>query len=185
MSIVCGIDEAGRGPLAGPVTAGAVVLPRDFPVYILDDSKRLSPQKRTAAAAHIMRHAAAWGVGWAWPEEIDRMNILNAALLAMTRAFAEITQAVHEVLVDGNRAPELPVACRAVVGGDGLIPEIMAASILAKTCRDRWMTRFSWIYPEYHFDQHKGYPTALHRAMCARYGPCPIHRRSFRITPVE
>ena len=181
MSTLCGIDEAGRGPLAGPVTAGAVVLPEGFPTDQLADSKKLSPTARDRVAALVFEEAVHWHVGWVWPEEIDRINIHRASLLAMRRAFAGIPGQVDIVLVDGRFAPALGAECYAIVRGDGIVPEIMAASIIAKVSRDRWMTRYSWIEPRYEFERHKGYPTARHRSICAAIGLSPIHRKSFRI----
>ena len=183
MKVVCGIDEAGRGPLAGPVTAAAVVLTNNFDRTILADSKKLNDQKRRRAFALITEHARDWNVGWAWPEEIDRINIHNASLLAMKRAFSGIAVPVDLVLADGKFIPMVEVACRAVVKGDSLIHEIMAASILAKVARDRWMERYAWIEPDYGFDKHKGYPTKEHREKCLAIGLSPIHRRSFTVRP--
>ena len=182
MGVICGIDEAGRGPLAGPVTAAAVVLPPGFDVRILADSKTLSSAKRTAAAGHIME-SARWAAGWAWPEEIDNLNIHNAALLAMKRAFNGIDIEVEKVLVDGIFTPSVHAPCEAVIKGDASVPEIMAASIIAKVLRDRWMIRYSWIEPAYGFDSHKGYPTRSHRSACEKIGLSAIHRRSFRVSP--
>lgn len=180
---VCGIDEAGRGPLAGPVYAAAVVLPADFPLELLDDSKALSAKRREAAAPLIMEASLAWGIDWADPEEIDALNILNASLLAMRRAYGRMARALGrapaEVYVDGNRDPKLGRPSFPVVKGDALIPAVMAASILAKVARDRMMERYDWLYPEYGYARHKGYPTAAHRALCAALGPSPIQRMSF------
>ena len=181
--IVCGIDDAGRGPLAGPVTAAAVILPADFPRAILADSKALSPSRREAAALVIRDRATAWAVGWATPEEIDRVNIHHATLLAMRRAVEGLGVRPTQLLVDGLFVPDAGVPGRAVVRGDATVPEIMAASILAKTARDAWMTDYAVREPGYGFEKHKGYPTAEHRAAIARLGPCPIHRRSFRLLP--
>ena len=139
--IVCGIDEAGRGPLAGPVTAAAVVLPTGFDTSCLADSKALSPHRRETAAAAVLENAA-WGTGWAWPEEIDSINIHNATLLAMKRAYRDLGMPVDLVLVDGKFTPSISAPCRAIVRGDSSLPEIMAASILAKVLRDRWMVRY-------------------------------------------
>lgn len=196
METVCGIDEAGRGPLAGPVTAGAVVLPDSFPLELLADSKKLSSRKRGIALLEIMEKAF-FGVGWVWPEEIDRINIHQASLLAMNRAWfdlpREIRRKVRRVQVDGkfppNLDPELELsetaktelAVEAVIKGDATLPHIQAASILAKEARDRWMIRYSWIEPAWQFHRHKGYPTELHRTLCAQAGLSEIHRRSFRI----
>lgn len=180
--VVCGLDEAGRGPLAGPVSAGAVILPPDFPLDILNDSKKLSAKRRDEATREILARAR-WGLGWAQPEEIDRVNILRASLLAMERAYQALMAAGGELpgiaVVDGLYAPAL--SCRAVplVKADALVPAVMAASIIAKTARDREMERWSWIYPEYGYDRHKGYPTAAHREACKRLGPSPIQRRTF------
>lgn len=183
MPSICGIDEAGRGPLAGPVTAGAAVLPKDFDTTLLADSKALSDTKKAVAASLIMSCATSWGIGWAWPEEIDALNIHNATLLAMQRAFAQIRSPVDLVYVDGIFAPALPCPVETVVKGDTLIHEIMAASILAKVSRDRWMIRHSWIEPEYGFDRHKGYPTREHRLACIERGPSSIQRHTFAVRP--
>lgn len=179
--LLCGIDEAGRGPLAGPVTAAAVILPDDFPVELLDDSKVLSERQRTRAAAALMCRAVDYSLGWAWPEEIDRINVLRASLVAMARAFEGLKVRPEKVLVDGPYLPDIPVDSEAVVHGDSYVLSIQAASILAKTARDRWMIRYSWIDGRYGFERHKGYPTVEHRRLCRRYGLSPIHRRSFRI----
>jgi ribonuclease HII len=185
--ICCGIDEAGRGPLAGPVCAAAVVLPADFPREILGDSKKLSPRKREAARILICEKALAWGIGWASAAEIDELNILRASLLAMERAWGamKVPKSLGGVLmavVDGLYTPELPIPCRAIVKADTQVPEVMAASILAKTIRDRMMERYSWLYPQYGYERHKGYPTKYHRQQIARYGPSPIQRKTFRVT---
>lgn len=180
---ICGIDEAGRGPLAGPVTAAAVILPEGFPVELLDDSKKLSAGERERAAAAIMTDSLGYAVGWSWPEEIDELNILKASLLAMRRAFELLPVHPDEVLVDGPFAPEIDAPVRAVVHGDTFVREIQAASILAKTARDRWMIRYSWIDGRYGFERHKGYPTAEHRRLCREHGLSEIHRKSFRIFP--
>jgi ribonuclease HII len=180
-SLVCGIDEAGRGPLAGPVTAAAVVLGMGTDWSFLADSKRISPGKRRKYAFLIMKHAADWGIGWSWPEEIDRMNIHHASLLAMERAFGALSGSCDKAVVDGRFVPEIPVRAEAMVRGDALVPSVSAASILAKVVRDRWMERYSWIEPHWEFDRHKGYPTRRHRECCRLYGLSPIHRRSFTI----
>lgn len=182
MGTICGIDEAGRGPLAGPVAAAAVILPSDFNGRLLADSKSLSIKKREAAADYIMRNSS-WAVGWSWPEEIDALNIHNATLLAMKRAYSGMTVIPDKVLVDGLFTPSIPVPCEAVVKGDTIIYEIMAASIVAKVVRDRWMVRYSWIEPDYGFEKHKGYPTQAHRDICAAIGLSAIHRRSFKVSP--
>ncbi len=180
-AVVCGIDEAGRGPLAGPVTAGAVILCPDFPLTVLNDSKRLSPASRAKAAAVIREQALCSALGWAWPEEIDRYNIHCASLLAMERALRALGGRPELVLVDGKFTPRSQISCRAVIKGDATVPAIMAASILAKTSRDLWMERYARIEPGYGFEVHKGYPTAGHRESVVRLGLSAIHRRSFRI----
>ncbi|GHV70018.1 ribonuclease HII [Spirochaetia bacterium] len=184
--MVCGIDEAGRGPLAGPVCAAAVILPAAFPVEILGDSKKLSPAKREAARMVIIDKALAWGIGWASAAEIDDINILQASLLAMKRAFEDMLVSIDfdtaniEAVVDGTFTPDIPVSRRSLPKADSLIPEVMAASILAKTARDRMMVRYSRLYPEYGYEKHKGYPTKAHRELLALHGPSPIQRMSFR-----
>jgi ribonuclease HII len=182
---LCGIDEAGRGPIAGPVTAAAVILPSGFDRSPLTDSKRLSPPVRTRIALSLLYGRASIGVGWAWPEEIDRLNIHHAALLAMRRAFDELPDLPDMVRVDGKFVPDLPVPAEAVVKGDLTVPEISAASIIAKVVRDLWMARYARIEPAWGFEQHKGYPTELHLGRCAEYGLSPIHRRSFRIKGLD
>ena len=182
MMCVCGIDEAGRGPIAGPVCASAVVLPKQFPFEILADSKKLSATKRDAAALVIRQHATAWAVAWSSRGEIDRVNILQATMLAMSRAYAKLEKqgiSIDLVLVDGNHAPDLPVRCQAVIRGDDSVYEIMAASILAKTSRDALMMLMDARYPEWGFARHKGYPTKAHLEACRTYGASPIHRMSF------
>ncbi|MGI6432811.1 MAG: ribonuclease HII [Sphaerochaetaceae bacterium] len=179
--MICGIDEAGRGPLAGPLCAAAVVLPDDFPFSILADSKKLSPKKRLEVEKTIIALATGWAIGWASHREIDEINVLQATLHAMQRAYTSIKKrvAIDEVLIDGNMAPKLDVFCRCIVKGDDSIPQIMAASILAKCARDRLMIRLDSRYPQYGYAQHKGYPTASHIQACRLYGPSPIQRRSF------
>ncbi len=179
---VCGIDEAGRGPLAGPVTAAAVILPPGFPVEILADSKSLSPHQRQEAAAVIRARATCWALGWATHEEIDELNILRAALLAMSRAVSSLAVRPDQLLVDGLYCPECGIPAAAVVKGDTTVPQIMAASILAKTARDAWMEEYAKKEPAYLFEKHKGYPTAEHRRLVLRLGPSGIQRRTFRVT---
>jgi ribonuclease HII len=181
--IVCGIDEAGRGPLAGPVTAAAVILPPGFPTGILADSKAITPARREEAARVIRDRASAWAVGWASAEEIDRVNIHHATLLAMRRAVEGLSVRPTLLLVDGLFVPDAGVPGRAIVRGDASVPEIMAASILAKTARDAWMVAYAKHEPGFGFEKHKGYPTREHRAAIARLGPCAIHRLSFRLLP--
>jgi ribonuclease HII len=183
--VICGIDEAGRGPLAGPVCAAAVILGDDFPTALLADSKVLSEQQRLRAEQQIKEHAIAWAVAWASAKEIDRLNILRSSLLAMQRAYGKIKQdhPVDLAKVDGNKKPDLDCATVAIVKGDATVPAIMAASILAKNARDRYMVLADKKWPLYGFAKHKGYPTAEHRDACLLYGLSPIHRRTFRIKP--
>lgn len=177
---LCGVDEAGRGPLAGPVVAAAVVLDERNPVAGLADSKALSERRREALADLIRARALAWAVGRAEVEEIDRVNVLQASLLAMRRALAGIARVPDKVLVDGNRLPDdLPCAAEAVVGGDASVACISAASILAKVARDREMIELDARFPGYGLAAHKGYGTRAHLAALAELGPSPIHRRSF------
>lgn len=176
---VAGVDEAGRGPLAGPVVAAAVILDPGRPIAGLDDSKRLAPAERERLAGQIRRRALAWAVGRAEAEEIDRLNILQATFLAMRRAVAALDPAPDYALVDGNRWPGLPCPGEPVVGGDGKVAAIAAASILAKTVRDAEMASLDRRYPGYGFAAHKGYPTPAHLEALRRLGPCPEHRRSF------
>lgn len=178
--LIAGVDEAGRGPLAGPVTAAAVVLDPHRPIIGLADSKRLNITRRCALQSLIVSHALAWSVASATVEEIDHLNILEAALLAMGRAVEGLALMPACVLVDGNRCPRLPCAAEAIVGGDDKVPAISAASILAKVARDREMECLDALYPGYGFAVHKGYSTPGHLAALRRLGPCPAHRRSFR-----
>ncbi|MDY3871344.1 MAG: ribonuclease HII [Clostridiaceae bacterium] len=177
---VCGIDEAGCGPLAGPVYAAAVILdPRD-PIEGVDDSKKLSEKKREALYDQITRRARAWAVASASAEEIDQINILQARLLAMRRAVERLNTVPDYALVDGNRDPAIPdIPTLLIVGGDGKSASIGAASILAKVTRDRRMLELDAQYPQYQFARHKGYPTKLHVEKLLEYGPCPEHRQSF------
>ena len=177
--LVCGIDEAGRGPLAGPVVAAAVILDPARPIAGLDDSKKLSEKKRVLLAELIRREAVSWAVAEASVEEIDRLNILQATFLAMQRAVAALAVRPESALVDGNRCPRLDVPVEAVVKGDGKIASIAAASILAKTVRDAGMLDLHTLYPQYGFDRHMGYPTAAHFAALNEHGASPVHRRSF------
>ena len=211
--MLCGLDEAGRGPLAGPVCAAAVVLGGDFPTGLLDDSKKLKPRQRDDARRVIVEKALAWGVGWADHAEIDRINILQASLLAMRRAFdclltaeqrqgtslwpdtleteapfgrgawadapAAISAGVTAV-ADGTFSPDLPLPCTALIKADASVPEVMAASILAKTARDLLMEHYGRLYPAYGYGRHKGYPTREHRRLVKEHGPSPIQRLTFR-----
>ncbi|MFW6368769.1 MAG: ribonuclease HII [Spirochaetota bacterium] len=221
--LCCGIDEAGRGPLAGPVTAAAVVLTADFDLTILGDSKRLTPRRRELVANRIFSGACLWAAGWTWPEEIDRDNIHVASLNAMTRAFSSLLERIDTldetgmlrraagepcridhsagirgvpprqdserplvvVRVDGKFTPPISAPCEAVVGGDGRIAEIMAASIVAKVLRDRWMRRYHEFDPRFGFASHKGYPSAAHKAALKTLGASPIHRRTFHGVPAH
>lgn len=179
MRLIAGIDEAGRGPLAGPVVAAAVILDPGRPIPGLRDSKLLSPLRREALAASIRARSLAWAVGEAGVDEIDAMNILEATLLAMRRACDGLAITPDEALVDGNRAPLLRCPARTVVKGDRDVPVISAASILAKTARDALLVELDRRWPVYGFARHKGYGTASHLAALAAHGPCPAHRRSF------
>jgi ribonuclease HII len=207
--MLCGIDEAGRGPLAGPVCAAAVILGGAFPAAILNDSKKLSASRREEARQVICVQALAWGVGWASHTEIDEINILRASLLAMKRAFEQMVKPTLpagagwpleitgetafgslppacglpglRAVVDGLHRPEIPVPCEAMVKADAKVPEVMAASILAKTARDQLMEHYSRLYPGYGYEKHKGYPTREHRETVLRLGPSPIQRMSFRV----
>jgi ribonuclease HII len=208
----CGLDEAGRGPLAGPVSAAAVILPEHFPLELLNDSKKMSAAKREEARRVICAKALAWGVAWATHTEIDAINILRASLLAMRRAFDQLCAATDgraeardwppelsgeipfglplrppvpppglAAVADGLYAPEIGIPCTALVKADAKVPEVMAASILAKTARDRLMEYYGRLYPQYGYERHKGYPTREHRALVLKYGPSPIQRLSFRV----
>lgn len=180
---LCGIDEAGRGPLAGAVYAAAVILNPERPIAGLADSKKLSEAKRDALAIEIKAHALAWGIASVSAQEIDDINILQASLLAMQRAYQAMVEqfGLHATLiqVDGNRCPKFELPCEAIVKGDSKVAEISAASILAKTARDASLLVLDAEYPQYGFAQHKGYPTALHLARLAQYGITPEHRRSY------
>jgi ribonuclease HII len=179
IDLVAGVDEAGRGPLAGPVMVAAVILDPDRPIDGLDDSKKLNERRRESLFPLICQRALAWSVIEMCPAEIDRLNILKATLLGMRRAVEALDPAPVLALVDGNRAPEVTCEVKTIVGGDALEPAISAASILAKVSRDRLMLAMHERFPVYGFDRHKGYPTAAHMQMLERHGPCEIHRRSF------
>jgi ribonuclease HII len=176
---ICGVDEAGRGPLAGAVYAAAVILDPARTIAGLADSKTLSEKRRVVLAEEIRTHALSYCIASASVEEIDAINILQATLLAMKRAVEGLSVRPTEVLVDGLQTPKISVAVRAIVEGDRLIAEISAASILAKTARDSEMHKMHLTYPQYGFDRHKGYGTALHMSTLKQFGPCVIHRRSF------
>lgn len=198
MNLICGFDEAGRGPLAGPVTAGCVILPNDFPVEILNDSKKLSEKKRIVAEQVIMEKAC-WGLGIVDHETIDQMNILRASMYAMSIAYQMMRAKLPDwlrsqkisfdennldgmisAITDGTSCPEVPCECRCEPKADGKYPEVMAASIIAKVERDKMMVEFDKLYPEYGYAKHKGYPTAAHIAICREIGMSPIQRKTFK-----
>jgi len=177
---VCGVDEAGRGPLAGPVVAAAVILDADNPIEGLGDSKKISEKKRQQLYPLIKQHAKAWAIAEASAVEIDELNILQASLLAMKRAVEALKIKADHALIDGNKAPQLNISCTCIIKGDEKEASIGAASILAKVYRDELLTELDKIYPEYQFAQHKGYPTKLHRELLKQHGACKEHRRSFK-----
>ena len=179
LSPLCGVDEAGRGPLAGPVCAAAVILPRGLGIEGLNDSKKLSGKKRESLYDEIVEKAVAYGIAFASVEEIEEKNILEATFLAMNRAIEKLAVRPALALIDGNRDKGITVPARCVIGGDGKCADIAAASILAKVTRDRYMLQLAGQYPQYGFDKHKGYGTAAHYAAIRAYGPSPIHRMSF------
>ncbi len=180
---ICGVDEAGRGPLVGSVVAGAVVLDPSRPILGLKDSKKLSPTKREYLYAEIMQKAKAWGIGQASSIEIDELNILQATMVAMRRAVEDLANRLGEwpskALIDGNRCPQLPITSEAIIQGDAKEPAISAASIIAKVTRDQQMQDLHLKHPQYGFNQHMGYPTEVHIQALRQYGPCVEHRRSF------
>ena len=177
--IICGVDEAGRGPLAGPVMAAAVILDPNHPIAGLRDSKKLSEAKRDALAIEIKQYALAWAVAECSAEEIDKLNILQATMLAMRRAVEALSVTPSLALIDGNRCPVMAVRSEAIVKGDDKVAAISAASILAKTARDRALVELHKQYPQYALDQHKGYPTALHLERLREHGIAPFHRLSY------
>lgn len=191
--LTVGFDEAGRGPLAGPVSAAAVILPPDFPIEILNDSKKLSEKKRELAEK-IIKEKALWGIALVDHKKIDEINILQASMLAMKLAFDSLMEKYPEWvkntyktvnfeiqgITDGTKCPDVNIVCRAEPKADGKYPEVMAASILAKTCRDRLMLEMDKKYPEYGYAKHKGYPTPEHKKICRQIGPSPIQRLSFK-----
>lgn len=188
--LVAGVDEAGRGPLAGPVTVAAVILDTERPIEGLNDSKKLSEARREALYPLIVERALAWRIEFVEPAEIDHLNILQATLTGMRRALEALSPAATFARIDGNRLPKaLPCAAEALVGGDAIEPAIMAASILAKVARDRRMRELHARWPHYGFDRHKGYPSPLHLDALKAHGPCPEHRRSYApvraLLPVE
>ncbi|MBS1383491.1 MULTISPECIES: ribonuclease HII [Lawsonibacter] len=182
-ALVCGVDEAGAGPLAGAVYAAAVILPPEWKLEGLNDSKQVSPKRRERLFDRIREQASAWAVAWADEREIDETDILSARILAMQRAIDGLAPAADFALIDGNRdrgrAAAITTPHRAIVKGDSLSASIAAASILAKVSRDRYMEEMARRYPEYEFERHKGYPTRRHYELLRKYGPCPIHRRTF------
>jgi ribonuclease HII len=177
--VVCGVDEAGRGPLAGPVFAAAVILHPDRPIEGLRDSKKLSAERRDELAPQIKQYALAWAIAECSHEEIDKINILQATMLAMRRAVEALTTVPTIALIDGNRSPVMLIRCCPIIEGDDKVHAISAASILAKTARDAALVSLHALYPEYGFDQHKGYGTAMHLERLRRHGASPVHRRSF------
>ena len=179
ISLICGVDEAGRGPLAGPVCAAAVILPRNIEIAGLNDSKKLSEKNREKLYDEICEKAVNFGIALASVEEIEQLNILNAAMLAMNRAIAQLEPQPELALIDGNRSSAIEINSRCVIKGDAKCADIAAASILAKVTRDRYMLDMAEKYPEYHFERHKGYGTKLHYEALREYGPCEIHRPSF------
>lgn len=185
LGLPCGVDEAGRGPLAGPVVAAAVILDPARPIVGLADSKKLSAARRERLASEIREKSLAWSIAEATVNEIDAINILQATLLAMQRAVAGLSLTPSEVLIDGNRCPALSLPMRAIVGGDATVAEISAASILAKTHRDAGMLKLAARHPQYGFERHKGYGTAEHLAALRVHGPCSAHRKSFAPVRVQ
>ena len=176
---ICGVDEAGRGPLAGPVCAAAVILPKGKLIEGVNDSKKLTEKKREALFEVIKAEAASYAIAFATVEEIEELNILNATMLAMKRAVESLPQQADYAMIDGNRLPDLMIDCETIVKGDAKSHSIACASILAKVSRDRLLYEYAKEYPQYHFDKHKGYGTKLHVEALRAYGPCPVHRMSF------
>ena len=178
-TLLCGVDEAGRGPLAGPVCAAAVMLPRGHVIEGLNDSKKLTEKRREELYDVIRSESVSFGIAFASVEEIETLNILGATFAAMNRAIAQLSPAPELALIDGNRTKGIEVPARCVVKGDSKCADIAAASVLAKVTRDRYMLEMAEKYPQYHFEQHKGYGTTLHYAALREFGPSPIHRMSF------
>ncbi|MDO6454922.1 ribonuclease HII [Neptunomonas phycophila] len=179
-SLIAGVDEVGRGPLIGNVVTAAVILDPLKPISGLADSKKLTAKRRDALYEEIIQNALAYSVAFATPQEIDEINILHATMLAMQRAVLQLAVLPEYVMIDGNRCPDIPFPCEAVVKGDSRIAEISAASIVAKVVRDREMEALDLAYPDYGFAKHKGYPTAAHMAALEKFGPLDMHRRSFK-----
>ena len=179
-SLIAGVDEVGRGPLIGNVVTAAVILDLLKPISGLADSKKLTAKRRDALYEEIIQNALAYSVAFATPQEIDEINILHATMLAMQRAVLQLAVLPEYVMIDGNRCPDIPFPCEAVVKGDSRVAEISAASIVAKVVRDREMEALDLAYPDYGFAKHKGYPTAAHMAALEKFGPLDMHRRSFK-----
>lgn len=179
VSLLCGVDEAGRGPLAGPVCAAAVILPRDIDIPGLNDSKKLSEKQRESLYDIIIRESLSYGIAFSTVEEIEQLNILQATFLAMNRAISQLSLKPELALIDGNRSTGIDMPSQCVVKGDSRCADIAAASILAKVTRDRYMYELAQEYPQYHFEKHKGYGTKLHYEAIREYGPSPVHRMSF------
>ncbi len=179
VSLLCGVDEAGRGPLAGPVCAAAVILPRDIDILGLNDSKKLSEKRRESLYDIIIRESLSYGIAFSTVEEIEQLNILQATFLAMNRAISQLSIKPELALIDGNRNAGIEMPSQCVVKGDSKCADIAAASILAKVTRDRYMYELAQKYPQYHFEKHKGYGTKLHYEAIREYGPSPVHRMSF------
>lgn len=179
VKLLCGVDEAGRGPLAGPVCAAAVILPQNCEIPGLNDSKKLTEKKREALFDVICAAAVSYGIAFATVEEIEEYNILNATFMAMNRAIAMLDPEPELALIDGNRNTGIQIPSRCVIGGDGKCADIAAASVLAKVTRDRYMLQMAELYPQYGFEKHKGYGTKAHYEAIRAYGPSPIHRPSF------
>jgi ribonuclease HII len=179
VSLLCGVDEAGRGPLAGPVCAAAVILPRDIDILGLNDSKKLSEKQRESLYDIIIRESLSYGIAFSTVEEIEQLNILQATFLAMNRAISQLSLKPELALIDGNRNTGIDMPSQCVVKGDSRCADIAAASILAKVTRDRYMYELAQAYPQYHFEKHKGYGTKLHYEAIREYGPSPVHRMSF------
>ena len=177
--LICGVDEAGRGPLAGPVCAAAVILPKGLVIPGLNDSKKLSDKRRRELFPIIQQEAVSFGIAFASQEEIDEINILQATFLAMRRAMEQLNPQPEFALIDGNRETDFGVPCKTVIKGDSLSANIAAASVLAKVTRDNWMMEAAEKYPGYGFEIHKGYGTKAHYGALEKLGPCPIHRRTF------
>lgn len=177
--LICGVDEAGRGPLAGPVCAAAVILPKGLVIPGLNDSKKLSDKRRRELFPIIQQEAVSFGIAFASQEEIDEINILQATFLAMRRAMEQLNPQPEFALIDGNRETDFGVPCKTVIKGDSMSANIAAASVLAKVTRDNWMMEAAEKYPGYGFEIHKGYGTKAHYAALEKLGPCPIHRRTF------